>query len=142
MVELVGAAPLPETQGTSLVPLLRGEERAARPLLIQDCPKAGPLHSALVVGRFKYVRRMRAGADGAAEVASERLFDVVADPGETRNLAGEHEHAATLAQARTALDRLLAEMEATAQRFAARRESGDVGGADLDADLKNLGYGK
>jgi len=142
MVELVGAAPLPETQGTSLVPLLRGEELAARPLLIQDCPKEGPLHSALVVGRFKYVRRMRAGAEGKAVPASERLFDVVADPGETRDLASEPLHAATLAQARAALDRMLAEMEATALRFAARRDGGDVGGADLDADLHHLGYGK
>ncbi len=142
MVELVGAAPMPETQGTSLVPLLRGEEVAARPLLIQDCPKEGPLHSALIVGRFKYVRRMREGGGGKVEVASERLFDLVADPGETRDLAAEPDHAATLAQARGALDRLLAEMDETAQRFEARRDAGDVGGADLDADLKHLGYGK
>ncbi len=153
--ELAGLAPFETTQGKSLVPLLRGEEMAPRPLLIQDCPSSGETHSALVMGRFKYLRRMRliaASAHGAdvfsgagqrpQEMANEQLYDLLEDPGELRNLAAEAPFAAMLAQARVALDRLLAEVQTEAERLAAWRTANGVHGADLDAELANLGYGR
>ncbi|MBM4013759.1 MAG: sulfatase [Planctomycetes bacterium] len=145
LCELAGLAPPPEMQGTSLLPLLRGEEPPDRPLLIQDCPQTGETHSALVLGRFKYLRWMRREGPpeaGRFVTAREALHDVVSDPLEQHDLAVAPEHAATLERARSALDRVLEEMEASAQRFATRREFGDVSSADLDAELFNLGYGR
>ncbi|MSP15071.1 MAG: hypothetical protein EXR73_00420 [Myxococcales bacterium] len=142
MLELAGLAVPADLQGVSLVPLLRGEESEPRPLLIQDCPASGEVHSALVLGRFKYLRFMKKGAGGQPELASERLYDVEDDPAETRDLAGDEAQRSSLLQARAALDRQLAEIEAQAQRFAARRETGAIGGADLDAEIFNLGYGR
>jgi arylsulfatase A-like enzyme len=145
LCELAGLAPPPEMQGSSLLPLLRGEEAPDRPILIQDCPQTGETHSALVLGRFKYLRWMRREGppeEARFEVAREALHDLVADPLEEQDLALAPEHAATLERARVALDRVLTEMEATARRFSKRREFGEVAGADLDAELFNLGYGR
>lgn len=143
LLELAGLTAPAEIQGRSLLPLLRGEEFESRPLLIQDCPQSGETHSALVLGRFKYLRWMRNTGNAAAPsfvVAREALHDVVADPLEQHDLADAPEHAAVLEQARAALDRVLAEVDAEAQRFAARREQ--VDGADVLAELLNLGYGR
>ncbi|MBL8842169.1 MAG: sulfatase [Planctomycetes bacterium] len=132
--ELAGLPPAEACSGVSLVPLLRGEELAARPLLLQDAPASGATHSALLLGRFKYVRW--------TAPPREQLYDVVADPGETRDLVTEQDHAATLAQARAALERVLAQFEAEAERLAAWRAAGGVAGGDLDAQLDQMGYGR
>ncbi len=145
LLDLAGVEPLPRTQGRSLVPLLRGAEPAERLLLAQDCPPDGLIHSALVSGRFKYLRLMKAAPagelKGASVVAAERLFDLQADPREQHDLAGDATHALELAQARAALDRTLVETAAAAGSAFARDARGLVLDPDLAEQIRQLGYG-
>jgi choline-sulfatase len=153
LLDLLGLAPLPDTQGISLAPLLRGEPIDERPLLAQDCPPTGEVHSALLLGRFKYLRRMRRTSDEPIErdafvgmppveqeLASEHLYDLIDDPRELVDLALDPAHAATLERARAALDHILAGTQAAAQRFQARRAQMLETGTDLDEELRQLGY--
>lgn len=167
LLELAGAAPLPEIQGQSLVPLLHGGDLPDAPLLSQDGVSGGPLHSALTFGRFRYLRIMKPVGDAAAtrapaaviatdtdesdvaapaahdiaqELAAEHLYDVVADPGELHDLVGDPAHATTLAQARVALDRKLAQIALAAEAAATRRKQRIEANPDLSDELRALGY--
>jgi choline-sulfatase len=81
LLDLVGA-PIPAVfRGKSLLPLMRGEERPARPLFSELMPAtAWPHHAAMMVdGKHKIIHRI-----------SERryeMYDLAADPGEKKNLA-------------------------------------------------------
>jgi arylsulfatase A-like enzyme len=142
LLELTGAAPLDEVQGVSLVPLLHGGEPPDRLLLAQDCPAAGKAangarvevtHSALIGPRFKLIRIV--GEDESIDA----LYDVLADPRETRDLAKVPEFANALAAARSSLDHMLGAMQQAADRARARQESA-APNAGLDDDLHRLGY--
>jgi arylsulfatase A-like enzyme len=79
-LEVAGAAPLPDSDAVSLVPLLRGPAPAPRPIVC-----AG-LNDWFAVwdGRFKLVERNGTPA---------HLFDLEADPEELRDLIGERRFA-------------------------------------------------
>lgn len=84
LVELCGLAPLGRTDGRSLAPLLEGRAGAERALFLSS-RHAGTfeeLELGLRRGRWKLVL---SGASGRAA-----LYDVARDPGERRDLAGEH----------------------------------------------------
>src|SRR5262249_5730867 len=141
LLELAGAAPLEEVQGVSLVPLLGGGEPPDRPLLSQDCPPAGRnadgtrlvvTHSALIGARFKLIRVV------GEDEASDALYDVLADPGETRDLAKDPRCAGALAAARSSLEHVLGAMQGAADRAKAKQESA-IPNAGLDDDLHRLG---
>ncbi len=90
--------PLPEgLDGRSLAPFLRGESPGWRPHLhiehsegMNDLP-----HHTLTDGREKFIWFTRDGR--------EQFFELVADPGECRNLVASPAHAARVAHWRTAL---------------------------------------
>ena len=76
--------PLPNpVDGVDLTPVLRGGTHRVREQLHFEhapCYSQAQAYHALTDGRYKYIWRPRDG--------SEQLFDLEADPGETRNLAG------------------------------------------------------
>jgi len=79
-----------EFDGRSLLDLVRGRTEGWRPWLDLEhdiCYSRENHWSALTDGRFKYLFH---ALDG-----EEQLFDLVADPGEERDLAKEAEHGAT-----------------------------------------------
>lgn len=114
-------------EGESLMPLVRDEKAEVREEVF-----AGVTHHAAYdpqravrTRRWKYVRRLGDRArpvlpnvdDSASKqewveagwreraLPSEELYDLVLDPEEGRNLAGEHEQAATLSELRARLER-------------------------------------
>ena len=81
LIEMVGAAPPASMRGRSLLPLLEGKPRPARPIFSELLPAtAWPHHAVMLVeGGYKIIHRV-----------SERrweLYDLGADPGEKKNLA-------------------------------------------------------
>lgn len=79
---------MPWTDGTSLMPMTRGEPRVA-PVLMEYAAEGSiaPL-VAIREGKWKYIHCL---AD------PDQLYDVESDPAETINLAGDPAHARTLA---------------------------------------------
>ena len=142
LLELTGAAPLDAVQGVSLVPLLRGGEPPDRVLLSQDCPPIGKsangtrveiTHSALIGSRFKLIRIV------GEDESTDSLYDLVADPGETHDLAKDPLYTGALASARSSFEHLLGAMQQAADRAKALQESA-APNAGLDDDLHRLGY--
>ena len=84
IVDLLGIGGLDGRDGISLVPMMRGGDADAGPAYIESMPTI--TRSRRFVGirtpAFKYFR----GEDGGDPV----LFDLSADPGEERNIAGEN----------------------------------------------------
>ena len=115
-------------QGKSLVPLLRGEERAARPTFTHAMSKGTQRHS-VRDGRWRYILEDESGA--------EQLFDLQTDPGELRDVVAEHpvelkRLGELLAAQRAADDALRIRLDASLER------------SELDAatqaELDGLGY--
>ncbi|MEM9382420.1 MAG: sulfatase [Planctomycetota bacterium] len=148
LLDLAGLPPLPHAAGRSLVPLLRGRSLAARPTVTQRTAHAGGRDLAAIrAGRWKLHVRAT-GGDWSAErrtPSDVALFDLVADPGETRDLArGEPE----------VVERLLSELDAwrraavarsagsrpnaTGPRDAARRQVSPA----VRSELRALGYAR
>jgi arylsulfatase A-like enzyme len=76
-LDLAGIAPNPESQGTSLVPLMRGQKRThPRPILVH-LPRRS---RALRMGRYKLVVPLR---------GSHRLYDLETDPSEQHDIMGK-----------------------------------------------------
>jgi arylsulfatase A-like enzyme len=93
VLELAGAR-IPETvEGRSLVPILRGETRQlGREFLHGEhatCYRYEQANHFLTDGRSKYIWYSSNG--------TEQFFDLVSDPGETRNLAKAPDHGAQVA---------------------------------------------
>jgi len=94
VADLLGVELPDDLLGESLVPLMDGEpgrDRAA----ISSLTRYGPPRVSLRDGRFKFIRTI--GADKGDPVRLEptvpdvALYDLIEDPGETRNVADEHE---------------------------------------------------
>jgi len=153
LLELTGAEPLRDVQGTSLVPLLRGGELPERLLLSQDCPPAGkgkggkPIlvtHSALITHRWKLLRQMVASGgvdrDGDPAFAPvDELYDLQSDPLELHDVAAEPANGGALTAARASLERMLASIEKTAEQARANHAAAPMT-ESLNDDLHQLGY--
>ena len=85
LAEVAGAEVPAGGDGVSLLPLLRGASAPAvaqRPYLYWEFTESGQESQAVRAGRWKWIRDYAAG--------TEEVYDVVADPGETEDLAEEH----------------------------------------------------
>jgi arylsulfatase A-like enzyme len=96
---------IPEVmQGQSLSPLIHGQAERWRDDFLYEhrfTHAKIPRSEGVRTPHFKYVRYPD------QQPVYEELFDLRADPGELRNLAGEHEHAATLRQLKARLEELI-----------------------------------
>jgi arylsulfatase A-like enzyme len=101
ILELAGL-PIPDTvQGRSLVPLLDGSAAALRSSWLYVHPyKDSPNSVGACTDEWKYLLHRRG-------VPEEQLIDLVHDPGERTNLAGDPEYAERLAELRDGLRQLL-----------------------------------
>lgn len=121
LLEVAGLPPLPHAAGRSLAPLLRGEVSAPRPAVTQRIAHAG-LRDLVAIrdGRWKlHVRATRGDWSDELRTPSDlALFDLSADPGETRDLSAEEPE--VVARLLEALD---AWRSAAAERSAASRGS-------------------
>lgn len=127
LLELAGCDPPDDIDGASLAPLLRGEGRHRRDAVFaeqnwHDHEQYDPMRC-IRTPRFKYIRNYGqaprrfpgdiadspsiAGIDshGFAERPPAELYDVVDDPAEARNLAGDPAHAAVQEALAARLDR-------------------------------------
>jgi len=125
--ELTGAAPPPWLQGTSLMPLIRGETDQIHDEIFSEVTyhAAYEPKRAVRTTRFKYIRRFEErdspvlpNCDDSIskdvwmefgwqqrKPALEQLYDLVFDPNETHNLATDPAMADVLADMRRRLDR-------------------------------------
>jgi len=106
-LDLAGV-PVPDNMhGRSLVPLLRGEKVDWRKSILYEAlkPELGswPL-VAVRTHRWKYIRTFE--LNDPSSLCFEELYDLQADPGELRNLAGSAEHKSVLEELRAELERL------------------------------------
>jgi arylsulfatase A-like enzyme len=130
LLELFGLAPPPGGgEGVSLLPLLRGQQRAPEPALLAEIRlKDGHHANALVHGRWKLIEQVSQGVF--------RLYDLEADPLETRDLSGERPE--LVAQLTQELRARIAAAEARGAAFAG------VGSVEHTPEqlelLRRLGY--
>ncbi|MEM8934097.1 MAG: sulfatase [Acidobacteriota bacterium] len=82
LVDLFGLSADPSVQGASLMPLVDGGDLAPRPL-IATMDYEGRAGLAVVVDRFKWI------TPRSADFGPPRLYDLVADPQERRDLIDE-----------------------------------------------------
>jgi arylsulfatase A-like enzyme/thioredoxin-like negative regulator of GroEL len=125
LLEAAHLAPLAGAEGTSLMPLLRGKPRAARPAEYCETlyPENGFAHSRLYAmrgPRWKYIR-----------APQPELYDWVADPAEANNLMGALPDTARAFEKR--LNRYLGSLPAAPTREHAMSE-------EDRARLESLGY--
>ena len=133
LCELAGVAAPPWLQGTSLMPLVRGEVDRLREAIFAEVTfhAAYEPQRAARTERWKYIRRfddypfpVLANCDdseskdllvsagwGRREVPRERLYDLLLDPAEGDNLAGRAEFTKPLAQMRERLERWMRETD-------------------------------
>ena len=90
MLEMAGVEPLPDSDGVSLWRVLQGEADSRRPgeTYAEHGPTRGEAPS-------RMIRRGRHKLYKYADDTPPALFDLVADPGEARDLADDPAHAAT-----------------------------------------------
>ncbi|MCL5734697.1 MAG: sulfatase-like hydrolase/transferase [Actinobacteria bacterium] len=98
--DLAGVPPLPRQRGASLRPLLEGRQVEWRDHVVSECGEKGRM---VRTRDFKFITYL---GD-----PTEQLFDMRADPGETRNLAGEAAHAETLTRMKKYLEAYEASLE-------------------------------
>ena len=93
LTELAGAKDkTPTTDGISFAPTLLGEKQTEREFLYREFPSYGG-QQMLRMGDWKLVRRNLAAkgkAKAKATPATEELFNITADPAETKDVAAEH----------------------------------------------------
>jgi arylsulfatase A-like enzyme len=92
IAELLGAQLDAPINGRSLVPILKGNEKAHRVAMSGENNRGAPRIS-LRDGRYKYVATISPGTDDASfaalAVPPTQLYDLRSDPGEDFNLVGE-----------------------------------------------------
>jgi arylsulfatase A-like enzyme len=131
LAELLGVPCCAGAQGRSFAALLRGAAPGERVVYAGSPNHAGRGTHALVEGSLKWIAH--AGGGGA-------LYDLAADPGETRDLAAERPADAQRLAART--EALVAETEALRTRRLARRGADELDAVRRDTrrELEALGY--
>jgi arylsulfatase A-like enzyme len=128
VLELLGVPAPAGMQGTSLVPLLAGDDAQPRTAVSEYSNRAiGRVFESMRHARLSYI------VDGS----SERLFDLAADPAERRNVVGERPDA--LATMRDELARWRESCRPLAARIGPRTESA-APDAETARRLKALGY--
>jgi arylsulfatase A-like enzyme len=129
VTDLLGLVPPSGLEGESLVPLMRDRDGADRPAWVQNYYENAL--TALALGRWKYVRRGDVPDRG-------ELYDVDADPGETKNLIDSHpETAERLADRTTAW---LAGQAERAKERASRTPLPAKPKMEVEEALRALGY--
>jgi arylsulfatase A-like enzyme len=83
-LDLLGAPPLPEIDGTSLGPLIRGETDSV------ELTSYGEASQLLAVFRLPLLRFVSQGRWKYIHKVAPELYDVESDPTESRNLAAAH----------------------------------------------------
>jgi arylsulfatase A-like enzyme len=135
VLDFLALAPAPGFEGRSLLPVLRGEDREPRSIVL-DGTLYGHDRSALRTERHKLILARRPGAERAVE-----LYDWTLDPREERDLAEVEPETAA---------RLSMELEARLaayQRIASTLRPGEVqdlapeNAAEVLRQLDSLGYG-
>ncbi len=133
LCELAGVEPPAWLQGTSLMPLVRGEVERLHEQIFAEITfhAAYEPQRAVRTARWKYIRRfddypgaVLANCDdsdskdlfvaagwGEREVPRERLYDLVLDPAEADDLSAQPEFAAQLAEMRERLERWMRETD-------------------------------
>ena len=91
IADLLGVPARNETNGSSLVPLMEGQDSGAR-FAVSSQTQTGPHRMALRDGNFKYIVTVAEGDQPFEDdIADEQLYDLRADPSERHNLATDHE---------------------------------------------------
>ncbi len=133
LCELAGVEPPAWLQGSSLMPLVRGEVQRLHEAIFAETTyhAAYQPHRAVRTERWKYIRRfddyehpvlancddseskdlLVAAGWGERIVPVEQLYDLVLDPAEGTDLSGDPAHAAALEEMRGRLDAWMAETE-------------------------------
>jgi N-sulfoglucosamine sulfohydrolase len=131
--DLIGISPPAWLQGTSVMPLIRGQAEEVRDQIFAEVNyhAAYEPQRAARTRRFKYIRRFDKrtkpvlpntdDSPGKAlwlasgwpnqKVAEERLYDLVLDPNEACNVAKEPDYESALAEMRAHLDRWMIETD-------------------------------
>lgn len=120
LLEAAGVEVPDSVDGRSLMPLLRGEDAAWREYVHGECaeiPTAGSSMQYLTDGKKKYVWHPGTG--------EEYYFDLVEDPREMNNLAGESAYAAEIQDWRS---RLVEELKDRPEQFTDGKELRTLGG--------------
>lgn len=70
----------------NILATLLGEEMSGLPFMVEEANKA----LALRVGNWKYIRNQKPNVTPGNKSPSEELYNLASDPGEAKNLIGEH----------------------------------------------------
>ncbi len=132
---LFGVAPVPEFEGTSLLPVIDGEDRAPRSNVL-DGTLYGHDKVALRTERWKLILEREAAPEQAVE-----LYDWQADPKEEHDLAAREPE--VVARLRAELEAKLAELAAKAKtlRPGEVQDLSPAKRAEYEQQLDALGYG-
>jgi arylsulfatase A-like enzyme len=134
ILDLLGIAGTGSTAGRSLLPLVRGEKLADVPAYVESGRDDALRHwHGLRDKRWKYVEHPRWGKSLDLEAA---LFDLQADPGETRNVIDQHPDVAV--RMRQELDRMVYQAQAAESGKGCPMSSEEQ--ARLYEQLRSLGY--
>lgn len=115
-------------QGRSLLPMLRGERLPTVPIVSEGLRRSDDEGRSIREGRFKLVWRYNDALDEAPRV---RLYDLLDDPEERRNVAGRHPQV---------VKRLLAQLDAiTAGKVDEEEPDGPLDPEHRE-NLRKLGY--
>lgn len=122
-IDLSGLEPMPTAQGTSLIPLARGEDAEPRSWALCEYFNSGhpydpPVHmSMLRTGDYKLV--VQHGLPVTPRERTGELYDMTADPSELTNLWDDP----AAAETRIALERMLIDVMVATSNLSQRREA-------------------
>ena len=127
LIELSGAEPSRDLQGTSLVPILKGETDRVNEVAVSQYPRGGGDNALMGYSyrddRYRLVRWRAQDAKGGGEtdgpVVARELYDYETDPLETRNLIDDPAYADVAAEMTAKADAHRAEVGKPAEFVAA-----------------------
>jgi arylsulfatase A-like enzyme len=135
LLELLDLAPVDPLDGRSLVPLLRGGALSAKSVYAETSHGWEWEGRRVVDEKVRHLAVVRQGEKLILRGESRELYDLVADPGETRNLAGER-----VSRAEALAEEVLAwKREGEARRYEAAEYTPEAM-ESIKARLRALGY--